>query len=198
MIATNTPTAGSRDDAQASDPIRATVLVSACLLGEAVRYDGDDRRCEHAILRRWLAEGRVVAACPEVAGGLPVPRAAAEIAGSHGGGGVLDGCARVVDRTGEDCTAPFVAGARQLLALAQARRIRVAVLKEGSPSCGSSRIYDGSFSARSLSGSGVACALLRRAGIEVFSEEQLAAADTCLDRIAGERADALAPISTIR
>jgi len=54
---------------------RESLLVSACLLGEAVRYDGADKRCDHEVLRRWVAEGRVVSVCPEVAGGLPIQRA---------------------------------------------------------------------------------------------------------------------------
>ena len=65
------------------------VLVSACLLGEPVRYNGRDKRCEHDVLDRWLREGRVVAVCPEVAGGLPVPRPPAEIVNGAGGGKVL-------------------------------------------------------------------------------------------------------------
>ena len=162
---------------------RLPVLVSACLLGESVRYDGGERRCDHAILRRWLAEGRVVPACPELAGGLPVPRPAAEITNGAGGLKVLAGLARVVDGAGNDYSAAFVDGARRVLELAQSTGIRIAVLKEGSPSCGSSRIYDGTFSARALTGSGVAAALLRQAGIAVFSEEQFEAADTLIWRL---------------
>src|SRR5688572_6402988 len=57
------------------------VLVSACLLGERVRYNGADARCPSDVLERWAREGRLVPFCPEVAGGLPVPRPAAEIGG---------------------------------------------------------------------------------------------------------------------
>ena len=172
----------TRASTSIADATRLPVLVSACLLGESVRYDGGERRCDHAILRRWLAEGRVVPACPELAGGLPVPRPAAEITGG-GGLEVLAGLARVVDSAGNDYSVAFVDGARRVLELAQAKGIRVAVLKEGSPSCGSGRIYDGSFSARALTGSGVAAALLRQAGIAVFSEEQFEAADTLIRRL---------------
>ena len=158
----------------------AKVVVSACLLGQPVRYDGGARLCASAIIERWLAEGRVVAACPEVAGGLPVPRPAAEISGGAGGALVIAGAARVVDRAGNDLSPAFVGGAQELLALAQASGARVAVLKEGSPSCGSGYTYDGSFNGRRVALPGVAAALLRTAGIEVFSEEQLAQADECL------------------
>lgn len=162
------------------------VLVSACLLGDAVRYDGGDRRCDQPILRRWLAEGRVVPACPELAGGLPVPRPAAEIADGAGGLGVLSGLARVVDGAGNDYSAPFVGGARRVLELAQSKGIGVAVLKEGSPSCGSGYTHDGGFAGRTVPRPGVACALLRQAGIAVFSEEQFAAADALIRRLERE------------
>lgn len=86
------------------------ILVSACLLGDPVRFDGGDKRCEHEVLRRWVSEGRVVPICPEVAGGLQVPRAPAEIVGGAGGARVLAGAARVVDVGGRDVSAYFVRG----------------------------------------------------------------------------------------
>ena len=161
------------------------VVVSACLLGEAVRYDGADRRCTHPILARWIAQGRVVAVCPELAGGLPVPRPAAEIDGGAGGAQVLAGRARVVDCCGNDFSAPFIAGAQHVLALARQHDARVALLKAGSPSCGSDYTYDGSFTHRRVPRPGVTGALLRDAGIAVFSEEQLEQADLALARADG-------------
>lgn len=159
------------------------VLVSACLLGESVRYNGGDKRCEHRVLQRWLSEGRVVPICPEVAGGLPVPRPPAEIAGGAGGHSVLDKDALVLDDAGRDVTAHFVKGAETALASARAKDIRVAVLKEGSPSCGSSLIHDGSFTSTKVPGSGVTAACLRRAGIHVFSETELDEAESLLTRL---------------
>jgi uncharacterized protein YbbK (DUF523 family) len=156
------------------------VLVSACLLGEAVRYDGGDKRCTHPVLQRWQAEGRIVALCPEVAGGLPIPRAATEITGGAGGQAVLAGRAQVVDRQGQDVSTQFVSGATCALALVHARGIQLAVLKEGSPSCGSSYSYDGSFNGTQVSQPGVTTALLRAAGLRVFSERQLADAEAWL------------------
>jgi len=164
----------------------ARLLVSACLLGEKVRYDGGDKHCGDAILARWLREGRVVAVCPELAGGLPVPRPPAEIAGGAGGAEVLAGRVKVVEDNGRDVSAAFVRGAEAALALARAQEIRVAVLKEGSPSCGSASIHDGSFSGRLVGGAGVTAELLRRAGIAVLSEHRLAEADAllaALDRV---------------
>ncbi|GAB2870634.1 DUF523 domain-containing protein [Pseudoduganella ginsengisoli] len=149
------------------------ILVSSCLLGNPVRYDGAGKRCGHALLQGWIAEGRVVPFCPEVAGGLPTPRPPAEIRHGLGGAHVLAGRSAVVESGGKDVSAEFIDGARQALAMAQRKHIRVAILKEGSPSCGSTLIYDGSFSGQTLAGDGVTAALLRQAGIAVFSEAQL-------------------------
>ncbi|MBP6655385.1 MAG: DUF523 domain-containing protein [Propionivibrio sp.] len=149
------------------------VLVSSCLLGLPARYNGEQIAHEHPVLRRWQAEGRLVAFCPEVAGGLPTPRPPAEIAQGKGGRFVLTGEARVIGRTGEDMTAPFVRGARQAQDIARVRQIRIAILKEGSPSCGSGYIYDGSFAHVRLNLPGVTTAALEDIGVRVFSENQL-------------------------
>lgn len=159
------------------------ILVSACLLGETVRYDGGHMRCDDGILQRWLREGRVVPVCPEVAGGLPVPRPRAEIAGGTGGARVLAGASRVYDSNGRDVSACFVSGAERALERAGAHRIRVAVLKEGSPSCGTGVTYDGSFTGTRVPNPGVTTARLQQAGVEVFSEAQLAEADELLMRL---------------
>jgi uncharacterized protein YbbK (DUF523 family) len=165
------------------------VLVSACLLGSPVRYDGGHRRSDAALLQQWLAQGRVVPLCPEVAGGLPVPRPAAEIAAAAGGAAVLAGRARVLDAGANDVSAEFIAGARRALELVRANQIRVAVLKEGSPSCGSGSLYDGSFSGSRVPGRGVTAAALEGAGIRVFSEAQLAQAHELLMHLEAGSAD---------
>ena len=149
------------------------ILVSACLLGEAVRYNGGDNRCDHALLKRWLDEGRVVPVCPEVAGGLPTPRPPAEITRGGGGWAVLGGEARVLAINGRDVTEAFIGGAEHALLKVREMGIRIAVLKEGSPSCGTGSIYDGSFSATKVPGVGVTTARLQEAGVCVFSEHQL-------------------------
>jgi uncharacterized protein YbbK (DUF523 family) len=148
------------------------VLVSACLLGERVRYNGAAATAQHPVLEAWLTEGRVVPFCPEIAGGLGVPRPAAEIQ-EAGGAAVLDGTARVVTRAGADVTPAFLDGARQALETALAHGARLAVLKDGSPSCGSGFVYDGSFSGQHRADAGVTTALLEREGIRVFSEARL-------------------------
>jgi uncharacterized protein YbbK (DUF523 family) len=156
----------------------AKVLVSACLLGQPVRYDGRASGYPD-VLQRWQAEGRVVALCPEVAGGLPTPRAPAEIPGGQGSQ-VLDGEAQVITVLGETVSAAFLAGAQCALALVRKHGIGVAVLKSGSPSCGNRLTYDGSFSGVKVPGEGVTVALLRRAGVQVFSELELEDAQRAL------------------
>ena len=158
------------------------VLVSACLLGQKVRYNGAAASSDDAILARWVEEGRVVPFCPEVAGGLGVPRPAAEIRGA-GGEAILDRGAVVVTRDGLDVTTPFLEGARKAVDAAQSLGARVAVLKDGSPSCGSSWIYDGTFTGQRQPARGVTTALLERHGIRVFSEQQFAEADEYLKKI---------------
>ena len=156
-------------------PLRPTmrkILISACLLGERVRYDGGTRPLQSALLERWLAEGRVVPFCPEVAGGLPVPRPPVERQ--------PDG--RVLDVDGVDRTRELDAGARQALEAAKREGVVVAVLKANSPSCGSTRIYDGTFSGRLIDGAGVTAQLFRREGIAVFDETRLAEAEALLAR----------------
>lgn len=154
------------------------ILVSACLLGQPVRYDG--RASGHPdVLQRWQSEGLIVPLCPEVAGGLPTPRPPAEIPGGQGRA-VLDGDAQVVTVGGEDVSGQFLAGAQIALALVRRHGIRIAILKSGSPSCGNQLTYDGTFSGTKVAGEGVTTALLRREGVQVFSELELEAAAQAL------------------
>ena len=164
-----------------------SILVSACLLGQPIRYHGGDARCENPVLERWIHEGRVVALCPEVAGGLPTPRPPSEIAQAAGGTAVLAGDARVVEKTGADVTAEFIHGANQALAIARQHGIRLAILKEGSPSCGSGYTHDGQFAGIHISKPGVTAALLLQQGVRVFSELQLDEAAQFLAQIENEK-----------
>jgi uncharacterized protein YbbK (DUF523 family) len=156
------------------------ILVSSCLLGEFVRHNGAHKRTDSDVLERWIREGRVVAVCPEVAGGMPIPRPAAEIERGAGGANVLIGIAKVFDNTGRDVSPQFVAGAVHALAKAREKHIRIAVLKEGSPSCGTSFSYDGTFTGAKVPVRGVTAELLHQNGIAVFSEAQFAEADVLL------------------
>ena len=157
------------------------ILVSRCLLGHRVRYDGGAHG-PFDLLERWQADGRVIALCPEVAGGLPTPRAPAEIPGGQGAQ-VLDGQATVMTVDGEDVSAAFLAGAEQALTLVKRHGIRLALLKARSPSCGNRENYDGSFTGARVAGEGVTAALLRRAGVQVFNEDELAAAEAALNAL---------------
>ena len=143
------------------------IIISACLAGDECRYSGDG--FDYPDLRRLVEEGCAVPVCPEVAGGLPVPRDPCEISGGDGFD-VLDGRARVFDKSGEDKTAAFINGARQIVEQARRSKARLAILKERSPSCGSTVIYDGTFSGRRIPGRGCAAAMLHREGLELCSE----------------------------
>ena len=139
------------------------ILVSRCLLGEAVRFDGQAKALRHPLLQLWQQQQRLIPFCPELAGGLPTPRPAAEIQS--------DG--RVITCQGKDVSRAFNAGAKAALALCQKYRIRFALLKERSPSCATEWRYDGHFQGRLVRGEGVTTALLRQHGIAVFNENQL-------------------------
>lgn len=149
------------------------LLVSACLLGKPVRYDGTAKTLRDDALSRWLREGRVVAVCPELLGGLPTPRPPAEIADALGGQAVLDGLGRVMEVGGTDVTAAFIDGALAALNLALDHGCRFALLIDGSPSCGSALVYDGSFTGHRNAGEGVTAALLRRHGVTVFAPDRI-------------------------
>jgi uncharacterized protein YbbK (DUF523 family) len=144
------------------------LLASACLLGAATAYDGEPRGPWDAARHGPVdpAERLVLPVCPECLGGLGVPRAPAEITGGDGED-VMAGKARVVTRDGRDVSEAFLKGARRAVELARATGAQRAVLKDGSPSCGPTRIHDGTFTGRSVPGRGVAAAALRLLGVEV-------------------------------
>ncbi|MEJ8545492.1 DUF523 domain-containing protein [Brevibacillus borstelensis] len=142
-------------------------IVSACLIGCRCRYD--QGACLNEAIENLLKEGKAIPVCPEQLGGLPTPRPPAEIVGGDGFD-VWEGRAKVVDKTGQDVTEEFKAGALQALQLARTVGATSAILKENSPSCGSSNVYDGTFSGQKKAGVGVTAALLLKNGIEVRSE----------------------------
>ncbi|KQL48277.1 DUF523 domain-containing protein [Brevibacillus choshinensis] len=143
-------------------------MISACLIGCECRYD--QKSCLDQELEQLLREGKVIPVCPEQLGGLPTPRPPAEIVGGDGFD-VLDGNARIVDQKGNDVTEEFLMGAQQALKLAQTIGATSAILKENSPSCGSTFVYDGTFSGKKVTGTGLTAALFRRNGIDVESEQ---------------------------
>jgi uncharacterized protein YbbK (DUF523 family) len=146
------------------------ILISACLMGENVRFDGKNSKNSSEIIKKWQKDGCLVVFCPEVSGGLPVPRPPAEIQPDE----------RIITVEGSDVTAAFEQGAEKALDLCREHHIHIAILKEGSPSCGSALISDGHFSHTKISGQGVTTQLLEANGIFVFSENELDQAEKYL------------------
>lgn len=144
------------------------ILVSACLAGFDVKYNGSHNLNNK--IKNWFEDKKVLPVCPEVLGGLSIPREPAEIVGG-GGEDVLDGHAKVITKNGMDVTDQFIKGAFETLKIAQELDATMVVLKERSPSCGSSMIYSGEFNGTKKQGIGVTTALLKRNGIRVLSEE---------------------------
>ncbi len=143
-----------------------------------MRYDGGCCR-QQGLIEKWQQQGRLVPFCPEVAGGLSIPRPPAEIVGGDAEA-VLRGCGKVCHRDGGDVTDAFIDGAERALAECMRHDIEIAILKEGSPSCGVAHVNDGTFSKHKIEGAGVTARLLVRHGIHVFSEKQIDEAEACL------------------
>ncbi len=139
---------------------RMKIMVSACLLGENCKYNGGNNRNEE--LLRCLAGHTVIPVCPEVRGGLPIPRVPAEI---------VEGT--VMNRAGENVDGAFRQGAERALELARREQPDWIILQSRSPSCGVREIYDGTFSRRRVSGMGVFAALAVQAGFRVMDVEEL-------------------------
>ncbi len=145
------------------------ILVSSCLAGLEVRYNGT-----HSLdyrISKLVGENKAVTICPELLGGFSTPREPAEIVGGDGED-VLDGKARVVEKSGSELTELYIKGAYATLEKAKKINATIVVLKENSPSCGSSMIYNGEFKGNKIVGNGVTSALLKRNGLQVISEEQ--------------------------
>ncbi|MBQ6273331.1 MAG: DUF523 domain-containing protein [Oscillospiraceae bacterium] len=140
---------------------KTPLLVSACLLGVNCKYSGGNNALPPETLTALEARYRLVPVCPERDGGLPTPRTPSERRGE-----------RVVNREGEDVTEAFRKGAAIALQTAEKAGCRLALLKERSPSCGSGRIYDGSFSQTLIPGDGVTAELLKEKGLAVYGETE--------------------------
>ena len=136
------------------------MLISACLVGDNVKYDGGNNK--NPLISKLLEKYELVPFCPEVEGGLPTPRHPAEQRGEQ-----------VVNDIDEDVTDEFNRGADLALNICLYLKIKKAILKERSPSCGVHSIYDGTFSHKVISGSGVTATLLKRKGIDVYNEDEI-------------------------
>ena len=136
------------------------ILCSACLIGIKCRYNGEGKPNEKVL--ELAARETLIPVCPERLGGLPTPRKPAEQKGQ-----------KVLTKDGKDLTTYFEKGANQVLDIAKHYNIKTAILKQRSPSCGSTQIYDGTFTGTLINGSGVTATLLKQNGIKVISEEDL-------------------------
>jgi uncharacterized protein YbbK (DUF523 family) len=147
------------------------ILVSSCLAGLKVRYN-----CTHSLnneINKLVEENKAITICPELLGGFSTPREPAEIIGGNGED-VLNGKAKVIEKSGKDVTELYIKGAYATLEKALEINATIVVLKENSPSCGSLKIYNGEFIGKKIEGMGVTSALLKRNGLRVISEEQFA------------------------
>lgn len=151
------------------------ILVSSCLLGENTRYDGENSNvamnpkfkfAQKEIFMDILCENEVYSICPEVAGGLKVPRNKAEIT-SHSKPFI------VLDEEQNDVTINFLVGAKKALDICLENNIKVALLKSKSPSCGNIEVYDGTFSNNLIKSQGLTARLLEDNDIKIFNEYQI-------------------------
>ena len=164
------------------------ILVSACLLGHRVKYDGGTNT--HDLILRYHERGQFLAVCPECFALLPVPRPPMELCHVTGAA-LLAGKGKAVDRNGLDTTEYLLTGAQKVLKIAETYEIRTAILKESSPSCGVHVVHTGDFDGRKQPGMGVAAALLKAHGIRVYSETDLTQA--LLEQLLREDAAARRP-----
>jgi len=134
-----------------------TLLISACLVGYNCKYNGGNNALPPEVLSALRERYRLIPVCPEAAGGLPTPRVPSERRGG-----------RVVTRDGRDVTAAFRRGAEIAGKLAERTGARLALLKSGSPSCGSGMIYDGSFTGTLMPGDGVTAEYLKNKNLIIF------------------------------
>lgn len=143
-------------DNKNGERVKEKILVSACLLGLNCKYDGENNYSKD--IDEFLKNYEVIPICPEIMGGLPTPRIAAER---------VDG--RVVTKDGRDVTKEYIKGAKESLFLARKYNVKKALLKLRSPSCGYGKIYDGTFSHTIIDGNGVTAELLKQNGIEIIT-----------------------------
>ena len=136
------------------------ILISACLVGENCKYNGGNNL--NPKIEKLLDKYELIPFCPEEEGGLPTPRHPSEIKGD-----------RVIMDNGKDVTDNFDQGARKALMLCGFLKIKIAILKERSPSCGVHQIHDGSFSNKLIDGMGMTARLLKEKGIKVYSEDEI-------------------------
>ena len=122
------------------------LLVSKCLFGDNVRYDGANCLMRGDYIARLKKKFELVFICPEVMAGMSVPRPPIER---------LDD--KVIDKDGNDHTESFKPVLETIGTMVKEQGITHALLKEFSPSCGSSKIYDGGVTGTMIDGEGIIC-----------------------------------------
>lgn len=142
--------------------VSAEYIVSACLAGEKCRYDGESNTIDAIV--KMVNDGTAVALCPEVMGGLPIPRIPCELKRNP------DGSLNIIDKNNNNHTEAFIRGSELALDAAVKAGITKAILKHRSPSCGCGLIYDGTFSGKLIEGNGVTAELFIKSGIKVITE----------------------------
>ena len=143
------------------------IVMSACLAGRPVRYDGCS--CENEISNAIIERNDcIVYICPELLGGLSIPRCPCEIFGGNAVD-VINGHASVINNKGEIRTEEFLKGAYLTLNIIKGLKPEVVYLKSKSPSCGLGKIYDGTFTGNLIQGNGITAQLLIDNGINVIS-----------------------------
>ncbi len=145
------------------------ILISPCLIGIRTRWDESCDEIEELI--QLVKSGQAVFLCPEQLGGLTTPREPSEIEPGHTAEDVLRGNAKILSITGTDVTEQFVVGAERILKFCQEMGVEIAILKSYSPSCGSKRTYDGTFTGTIIPGKGITSELLEQNGIKVYNEK---------------------------
>ena len=145
------------------------ILVSACLSGENCKYNGGNNKNDKVL--EFIKDKDVIYVCPEEDGGLNTPREPAEIQGTAQG--VLKGNDKIKTCKGNDVTENFMRGALKTLEIAKKNKVKIAILKAKSPSCGKGIVYDGNFSGSKIVGNGVTAELLIKNGIKVLTEEEV-------------------------
>jgi len=141
------------------------LLISSCLLGENVKYDGSNNCLHKNILDKLKSKYELCSFCPEIEGGLPIPRIPCEI--------ISQKPLKIINKIDEDKTINFIHGANKTLELCQKYDIKLALLKANSPSCSNRFIYDGTFNSNKIEGFGVTAKLLMENYIKVLSENEI-------------------------
>lgn len=139
---------------------KVNIAISACLLGQKCRYDGASKTYNK--VSELKEKYNLIPICPEVLGGLSIPRVPSEIVGD-----------KVINKDGFDNTMYFVNGAQKALDICIKNNCKIAILKESSPSCGVNLIYDGSFSGKKVKGMGISSRQLKAFGIKIYTEDDI-------------------------